>query len=205
MEHTSNIPNQEPNKNYDLKSDAVDNLVAEETPQYSQEELNRYRTKKAFNIPEALKVVAIKTWFYGAVCYFIYWGLAMYLPGLIEMMFVLAAATGMVTDLLVNGVLHFMEKTPGENDHWMFFPQSGFKGFVLNFVYGFPVVFCVYSLYDGINRLVIAFTGQTDTIYLGVEPLLFGVFCMGFDMLFIAIKRLFGNILRDAKDAASRS
>ncbi len=196
-------PDTNGNKNYDLKSTAVEDLVAEEAPEYSQEELNRYRTKKGFHIPSVLKVMLLKLWFYGAVCYFIYWGLAFYIPGLIEMMFVLCAATGMVTDLLINGVLRFAEKTPGANDKWMFIPRSGVQGFALNLLYGFPLVFCVYNLYDGINRFVMLFTGRTDVIYLAVEPVLFGLFCMGFDMLFIAIKRLLGNIIRDAKAKAA--
>ena len=37
---------------------------------------------------------------------------------------------------------------------------------------------------------------------LGVEPILYGLFCMGFDMLLIGIKRLCAAILRDAKAAA---
>jgi len=39
-------------------------------------------------------------------------------------------------------------------------------------------------------------------VLLGVEPVLFGVFCMGFDMLFILIKRTAGTIFADAKAKA---
>ncbi len=189
-------------KNYNLKSDAVNDLVTEETPEYTQEELNRYRQSKGFRIPDVLKYSFIKLWFYGAVCYFIYWGLAMYIPGLLEMMFVLCTATGMVTDVLLNNVIRFLEKTPGENDRWMFFPQKGFRGFVFNILYGFLIIYCVYTLYDGINRVAMVLTGTENTIFLAVEPLLFGLFCTGFDLLFIAMKRLFGSIIRDAVKAA---
>ncbi len=193
---------EEISQNYQLKSEAVQELVSEQTPEYSEEELNRYRRKQGFRIPDILKYSFLKLWFYGAVCYFIYWGLAMYIPGLLEMMFVLCVATGMVTDLLTNGVLRFVEKIPGENNKWMVFPQKGFKGFVLNILYGFVIIYCVYTLYDGINRVAIIFTGREDQVVLAVEPLLFGVFCTGFDLLFIAVKRLLGAIIRDAKAAA---
>ncbi len=189
-------------KNYDLNSEAVEALLTEDAPEYSQEELMRYRRKTGFRIPDVLKVLFLKFWFYGAVCYFIYWGLAMYIPGWLEMMFVLCTATGMVTDVLLNSVLRFMEKLPGENSKWMVFPQKGFKGFVLNVLYGFLLIFCVYNLYDGINRALNVMTGETDIIYLAVEPLMFGLFCIGFDMLFVAIKRLLCRIIEDAKQSA---
>ncbi len=195
-------PNSQGNKNYDLQSEAVEALVTDEVPEYSQEELNRYKRAKGFRFPEVLKILLLKVWFYGAVCYFVYWGLAMYLPGLIEMMFVLSVAMGMVTDLLLNSVIRFMEKTKGANDPWMFFHQRGVKGFALNLLYGFVIVFCVYNLYDGINRLAMLLTDTTNVIFLAVEPVLFGIFCMGTDMLFIAIKRLLASILRDALQAA---
>ena len=41
-------------------------------------------------------------------------------------------------------------------------------------------------------------TGAADTVPLGVEPILFGTFYMGFDMLFIGMKHLLQRIYRDA-------
>ncbi len=203
-----NPEEEEINKNYDLNSKAVDDLVnadTDEVPQYSEEELGKYRKKSRFHIPQWLKVAFIKAWFAGAVCYFILWGLCMYLPGLIEMMFVLSVVMGMVTDLLLNNVLRFIEKTPGENNKWLFVSRKGIVGFGLNLLYGFVIIFCVYTLYDVINFLIITAANLTDTIPLGVEPVLFGLFCMGFDMLFIGIKRLLKSIVNDAKqDAKTR-
>lgn len=200
-----NIPEEEINKNYDLNSKAVDDLVnadTEDVPQYSEEELGKYRKKSRFSIPAWIKVVLIKAWFAGAVCYFILWGVSMYVPGMIEMMFVLSVVMGMATDLLVNNVLRFIEKIPGENDRWLMVRRKGIVGFGLNLLYGFVIIFCVYTFYDVVNFLIITAAGLEDTLPLGVEPILFGLLCMGFDMLFIGCKRLMGKILRDAKDAA---
>ncbi len=204
MERDINSSAEQQRKNYNLKSKAVDDLVsdADETPEYSAEELNRYRRSKKFRIPPLFWVLFWKAWFAGAVCYFVLWGLALYIPGLIEMMFVLCVTLGLVTDLLLNNVLRFIEKLPGENSKWMFIPYEGMKGLFLNLLYAFLIVFCVYTLYDALNRVVMFFTGNHDVIYLGVEPILFGMFCMGFDMLFIGAKRLLASIIRDAKNAA---
>lgn len=192
-------------KNYNLKSEAVDELVdaqSGEAPEYSEEELAKYRSGGKFHIPESVKVLFPKAWFAGAVCYFILWGLGMYIYSLIDMLFVLGVVMGMATDILTNNVIRFIEKTPGANDKWLMFPKKGMASFFGNIVYAMVVLICVYSLYTGINGLYSAVTGNAEVVLLGVEPVLFGVFCMGFDMLFLLIKRTFGRILADAKDKA---
>ena len=192
-------------KNYNLKSEAVEELVNADTaevPQYSEEELAKYRSGGKFHIPETAKVLFLKAWFAGAVCYFILWGLGTYIYSLIDMMFVLSMVLGMATDLLTNNVIRFIEKTPGQNDRWLLFPKKGMAGFFFNIVYAMVLVFCVYSTYTGINGAYAAATGNADVVLLGVEPVLFGILCMGFDVLFILIKRTFLSILRDAKEKA---
>ena len=196
------------NKNYNLNSEAVEALAGADesnTPEYSPEELKQYRSRSGIPIPRLVKLLFIKAWFAGAVCYFVLWGLGMYIPGLVDMMFVLGVVLGMVTDLLVNNVLRFIEKTPGENDGFMLFPQKGMVGFGLNLLYSFVLLFCVYTLYDVINVVIISITGNADTVPLGVEPVLFGVFFTGFDMLFIGMKTLFKRILADAKKSAGQT
>lgn len=192
------------NKNFDLKSEAVEKLVGSETgevPEYSQEELSRYRNRKGKGIPNAVKILFIKAWFGGAVCFFILWGLGTYLSSMIDMLFILGVTLGMVTDLLANGIIRFIEKTEGENDGWMMFPKKGTISFFLNIIYSMVIVVCVYFLYNLINYAITGITGNLDSVPLGVEPILFGVFCMGFDMLFIGIKHLIGRIISDAKSA----
>lgn len=192
-------------KNYNLKSEAVDELVdaqSGEAPEYSEEELAKYRSGGKFKIPEAVKVLFLKAWFAGAVCYFILWGLGMYIYSLIDMLFVLGIVLGMATDLLTNNVIRFIEKTPGANDKWLMFPKKGMASFFLNIVYAIALLLCVYSLYTGINGAYAAVTGNAEVVLLGVEPVLFGVFCMGFDMLFILIKRTIVSIFTDAKNKA---
>jgi len=181
-----------PSVNYELKSKAVDDLLSAEAgdaPEYDREELEKYRSRKGLRLPQLLKIALIKAWFAGAVCYFILWGLGIYLSSTIDMMFILGVVLGMVTDLLVNSALRFLEKTPGENEQWLMVRQKGVMGFFLNIFYGFVLLFCVYMLYNLINYVIIAVTGKTDTVPLGVEPVLFGTFFMAFDMLFVFIKQ----------------
>lgn len=186
-------------KNYNLNSEAVDTLAnadTEEAPVYSQEELDKYRTKSLFRTPEALKLILIKVWFAGAVCFFFLWGLGAYLGTALDTLFVLGVALGMVTDLLTNNVLRFVEKEKGANDQWMMVPGKKTVSMMLNVLYHIVIVICVYMLYNLINLGINTLTGDMEAVPLGVEPILFGVFCTAFDMLFISIKHLILKLLK---------
>jgi hypothetical protein len=187
------------NQNYSLKSEVVETLAnadKEEVPEYTQEELDQYRSKSLFKTPDALKLILIKVWFAGAVCYFFLWGLGPYLGNSLDMLFVLGIALGMVTDLLTNNVIRFVEKEVGANDKWMMVPGKKTGSMLLNSVYFLLVVVCVYMLYNLINLGINTITGDMDAVPLGVEPILFGVFCTMFDVLFISIKHLVKGLLK---------
>ena len=87
-----------------------------------------------------------------------------------------------------------------ENIKWLMFPnQKGMVSFFLNLVYALVLVACVYFLYSGINLMIVAIIGNADTVPLGVEPILYGVFSMGFDLLFVGCKNLLKQIISDAQ------
>ena len=186
-------------KNYNLKSDAVETLANADkvgAPVYSEEELNKYRSKSLFKAPEALKLILLKTWFAGAVCYFFLWGLGGILGNTLDTLFVLGIALGMSMDLLTNNVIRFMEKEPGENDKWMMVPGKGTGSMLLNVLYYLVVILFVFMLYNVINLGINTMTGDMDAVPLGVEPILFGVFCTAFDVMFISIKHLVIRIVK---------
>ncbi len=190
---------------YKLNTKSVDDLVnatPENSPEVSKEELKKYRSKSGIHLPGWLKAVLLKAWFAGAACFFIFWGLGLYVTNLLDMMLVFGIALGLVTDLLVNSILRFAAATPGENDGWMMFPRKGMGAFLLNILYAFLLLFCVYSLYQIINTAIVGITGQADTVPVGVEPVLFGLFYTGFDLLFVGVKHLARRILADARASA---
>ncbi len=178
---------------YDLKTKAIQDLVTADesnSPEVSREELNAYRSGPKFQISDWVKMGFIKFWFPGAVCFFFIWGLSSQLATELDLLFVTGMALGIVTDLLTNNVIRFLEKTPGANSRWMMFPQKGFMTFPLNILYAYVVLFLVYSLYNVINMVAAQITGRPDAVFLGVEPVLFGLFYMGFDTLLIEAKHL---------------
>ena len=192
---------------YKLNTKAVEELATADvsnTPKYSEEELNRYRSHRERRIATWVKLVFVKFWFPGMVCFFFLWGLGSYLGALVDQLFVVGLALGIVTDLLTNNVIRFFAKTPGENDRWMMVPRKSYGSLFLNILYAFLVLFFVYSVYQMINADVATLTGVTDRVVLGVEPILFGLFYLGFDELLLFFKRLFGRIVADAKRAAGQ-
>lgn len=189
---------------YQLHTQAVEDLVSatsENTPKYSKEELEKYRSGKTskFRLPEWLKVLLIKFWFYGAICFFVFWGLGLYVADQLDLYFVAAIIMGMVNDLLVKHFLRFTEKLPGGSARWMMVTKDGVTGFFLNLLYAFPVLFVVVTVYSLINMGLAAVSTGGDPLFLGVEPLLFGLFTMGADQLFIFLKQVLLSIFRDAK------
>jgi hypothetical protein len=121
----------------------------------------------------------------------------MYIPDFLDMMIVFGVILGIVTDILVNNTLRFLEINPGQNSKWMMFPKKKFWTFFANIVYAILVLFCVFYLYNAINYMIIEGTGDTDFI-LGVEPIAFGLLYLLVDFSFISIKNMMVSIIEDA-------
>lgn len=194
---------QQPKKTSDpFHSRAVDDLVQAHTGRtraYSEQELKKYRTRKGISLPEWLKIVLIKLWFAGMVCYFFIWGLGIYIAAPLDLLFITGLAMGTVNDLLLNSLLRFMEETPGENSRWMMFPRKHILMLPLNILYAFLILMCVYHTYVGVNSMAAAGAADSRSILLGVEPILFGILYLSFDSFFIFIKRTVLRIIREAR------
>lgn len=186
---------------YKLKTKAVEDLVeADESnsPEVSEEELNKYRSGPNIKVADWVKVLIIKFWFAGAVCFFFIWGLSGYMADYLDTLVVTAIAMGIVTDVLTNNALRFFETTPGANDRYIMVTMRGYFSFILNILYAFVVMFLVYSMYALVNFTLISITGNTDTIPLGVGPIFFGLFYLGADLLLIKCKHLIIDIFQKA-------
>lgn len=187
---------------YRLKTKAVDDLATaneENSPAVSEEDLRAYRSGPKINVAGWVKVLFIKAWFAGAVCYFFFWGLGGLLPSVLDQLFVTGMALGIATDLLTNPVLRFFERTKGENARWMMVERKAYSGFFLNILYAYVVLFLVFTLYNAINIAAIHLTGAPgDQVVLGVEPVLFGLFYLGCDLLLVKAKHMIAGMVRDA-------
>lgn len=186
---------------YRLKTRAVDDLVnasEDNSPPVSEEELRAYRSGPKLKVADWVKLLLVKAWFAGAVCFFFIWGLGGLLGSELDILFVTGMALGAVTDLMTNPILRFFEKTKGENSRWMMVSRKGFSSLFLNIGYAYVLLFLVYALYNLINLAANRIAGTADTVFLGVEPILFGLFCLGFDLLLLQAKHALSRALRGA-------
>ena len=207
MKKEQNKPEAKEASYYQLHTGAVEDLVSatkENTPRYSEAELNKYRSgKKKWTFPKWLKVGLIKFWFYGAVCYFVFWGLGLYVADQLDLYFVAAIVLGMVTDLLINHFLRFTEKLPGGSKKWMMVTRRGTAGFFLNLLYGGLVLFLVITAYNVINTVIVTlYAGSETAPLLTVEPIVFGLTATGADTLCVTIRNTLRKMVEDAKRKA---
>ena len=186
---------------YRLNTKAVDELVnanVNNSPKVSQKEIDKYRHGKHFHIPGTLKCLFIKFWFPAAICFFFMWGLGSL--DVLDTLVILSLAGGVVCDLLTNNALRFIAPSSGAYDKWMMYPRRRFVSLPLNILHSALVTVLVYNLYNLINTFAIRHLGAAeDAVTLGVEPILFGLFYLGFDLIIIMIKRIFASIVRDAE------
>ena len=191
---------------YQLKTKAVEDLVSADesnSPQVSRQELNQYRSGPKIRVADWVKVILLKWWFAGACCFFFYWGLAVAIPSQENLLLILGAGLGFVMDLLENKILRYYEKAPGSANRWMMVTGKGFKTLPLNILYGYLLLALVVLSYNGINLVAVALTGAEDTVPVGVEPILFGLLTMGWDLLLLGARKLLKRIVEDAKKQVS--
>ena len=189
---------------YKLKTDAVDRLVNAEKktyPKTKEDPGKQYRSKGFLDkIPSWVKALFMKFWFNGAVCFFIFWGLGLYVTNMLDMIVVLAIVMGMVTDILVNNAFRFLATYEGQNDKWMMFPKKKYWTFFANIFYAFIILVGVIWFYNILNVIWNNIQGTEAELYIAVEPLLFGLSYMAIDMVFITMKNTMKNIISDAKE-----
>ena len=185
---------------YNLKTDAIERLVnAKNAPPVSDKEIEKYTSKHKRKFPSWLKVVLIKFWFSGAVCYFVMWGLGLTISGL-DLIAALAIVLGLVNDLMVNNVLRHFEPFKGAYDKWMMFPFKKFWTIFLNVIYSSVILFFVIQSYNLINIVLVGSAETAETVAVGVEPILFGLLYTGFDILFVSIKNALIRAFKAAND-----
>ena len=206
---------------YDLRVDKVDELVAalkgEDTSAYgditmniseivgdgkaSNKEFNPYSTDFLSRIPAFLKALFIKWWFAGVVCFFVNMGLGVYIAA-DDVLLLDGIVLGIIVDVLVNPLFHFMETDRREYNSFMLFPFPfrQFWTFFTNIIYYALVLFIVGYCYTGVNELVNYIRGTVQYTYLPVEPVMFGAFSLMVDMIFIGLKDLLVYLLKKRKN-----
>lgn len=146
-----------------------------------QKQFDPYKTDFLSRIPVWIKAIFVKWWFAGVICYFVNMGLGVYIEDTLDLLVVTGLVMGLIVDIMVNPVFKFMETDRREyDDYTMFpFPFKALWTLFANMIYYILVAYGVSLIYFVINRYI---------TFLAMEPLLFGVFVVAVDMIFIGIK-----------------
>ncbi len=186
--------NKSEEENYKLNTSAVDRLVDAnkgKVAKVDESEVRQYKSGKLQRIPTFIKAIFIKWWFAGACCFFFLWGLGSVITNQIALLIVLGFGLGVVTSYLTNNFLRFLESSDREYDIWIVFPWRKWWVIFLDVAYSFLLLYLVVKTYDFINITIINAKGlDPKTVPLGVEPLLFGVFYIAYDLAIVWLKNL---------------
>ena len=202
---------------YDLKIDKVDELVAalkgDDTSGYgevsmkisdctgtdgkgTEKKFNPYRTDFLSKIPVFLKAFFVKWWFAGRVCFFVNMGLGTVISAAADLMLLDGIVLGLVADVLINPLMHFMETDRREyNAYMMFpFPFKAYWTFFTNVLYYVFVAVVVNFVYLFINEFMFS---------LHIEPMSWALIVLLVDMAFIGIKDLVVWLVKNRKKAVN--
>ncbi|MDE6372947.1 MAG: hypothetical protein K2L72_00435, partial [Clostridia bacterium] len=174
----------------------------ETTYKKTAKELDPYKIDKLSRVPTWIKALFVKFWFAGAVCYFIILGLGRVVPDALDQAVLAGAVLGVFTDLFVNPIFRYMESSEKEyNNYMMFpFPFKKFWTFFTNIIYYILVGLVVMLMYSGVNQLFKLINNQYDGyVTVAVGPLIYGVFCVIADMVFIGVKDLIVYLVKRSK------
>lgn len=186
-----------------LPSMNIAEVTGEVTPdnKKKKKEFDPYKRDKLSRIPVWIRALFIKFWFFGAVCYFVLMGLGTYFTSDdgsttllqdLQLYILCGAVMGVFVDCLVNPIFRMMESDKKEFNNFMMFPFpfKQFWTFFANIVYYLIVTLGVGCIYWFIDLYIVSFSG--------VEPLLFGIFCLVVDMALIGIKDLMVFLIKRA-------
>ena len=153
------------------------------------QENNAAQIKKK-KLPIWVKAMAIKAWFAGAVYFFIGIGLFINSSDQLDITLAIGLVLGIVLDVAENRAFRWMERGRKEYHPYMMFPKRAIYNFFLNILYGIVLAFMVAYTYNFINIMLINLRGLPDTaIVFGADPVMFGIMCMAYDMIFIQAKK----------------
>lgn len=171
------------------------------TKKGKEKHFDPYKIDKFSRIPVWIKALFIKFWFAGVVCYFVVFGLSLYIAG-DDTFLVCGLILGLLTDFIVNPVYRMLESDDKEYNWYMMFPfpLKAFWTIFTNIIYYIVVMYAVSYMYVGLNELINLIRGTEGYFMsLGVEPLLCGVFAVIADMAFIGLKDLVVWLVKRSK------
>ncbi len=146
------------------------------------EGLDPYNIDKVSKIPYGVKLYFLKWWSGGAVFFLVGFGLN--IAGY-DLIFLLGLLMGLCNEYVVHRLIKWMSE-PEQYKKYVMVPFTSFVSLFVNLLYGMVLSVSAFGVYALLR--VLATTLISDTLIVPVEPLFFGLICLGWDRLFLLIK-----------------
>lgn len=178
---------------YELKTESVEKLVTanvENTKYIDTGEHDPYKIDRLSRVPTWIKASFVKWWFMAAMCFFFYWGLGMLISNWENMWLLMSLGTGLLTDIVLYNLFRHFQSDSLEYEPFMITPKRRWWTIFINVLYAAIVCYAIELIYHGINLFAV-FVGWNEDpakAWLGAEPLLYGIFFVLVDAVFLAIK-----------------
>ena len=178
------------NNSKDVKQKDITDLIDEEI---SMDDLHAYKQQGFIaRLPDWVKAIFIKYWFYGAICFFALMGT--WLIGENAAIFAGVLAGG-VFDLVVYNILIMMESDENESRHFIMYKSKKIWSVFINMCYE-VVVFFLAMLFC--STIVNTYKDPVNNWFLQ-EPFSQGLVLLVFDAVFITIKGLLVLLVKKIK------
>lgn len=214
----SRVDKENPVNYYDLKTDAVEDLVSalnedvvEETPSVHKKYVREkeegqpdpYKLDKLAMIPTWIKALFVKFWVAGAICYFFIWGLGIQVNSPLDQVFLTGIATGVIVDLFVNTAFLYFESDKKEYHPYILVPVPAKKiwSLLINIPIAILEIYLIMLFYSTVNIIIKDIKNLPEgTTTLNVEPILFGLLFVLVDMIILSIKNVSIRVYKKLKN-----
>ena len=159
------------------------------------EEFNPYDVDKSSKFPFWLKTTLLKYWFFGAVYFFVGFGM-----GVVGETLVLAAGIigGVFYDLVINKIIMLWESDKKEGKHFSMVLSKKYYSMIVNTLYLVVVFFIVGTLVGVLGNFTSNVLNWTFTI--GSEPFTFALLVIIIDSICLLIKYFISKLIKKIKD-----
>ncbi|MCL2702576.1 MAG: hypothetical protein FWE91_03090 [Defluviitaleaceae bacterium] len=151
-------------------------------------------------LPMWLKALFIKAWFAGAVFYFIGWGFFFQSRDNLDLILVLGLVHGLVTDIVVNKILIFIETEAQPSKKYVLCYSRRFLSILINLLFGIICAFLVAYTYNIANVLAIEINNRpSGYMTFGAEPIMYGLLYLAYETVFVVMKNTLVKIYSRAR------
>lgn len=155
------------------------------------EELSPYHIDKLSRYAPLPKVLFMKWWFAGCIYYLTGFGLNILNIGAIENAIVVGLVIGLMNEYVVKNVIKMMSNSKARLEDHIEVNSSYTKGLLLNILFGIVIALFIAYTYNFINIACInIFDLPKDRVVLPAEPFTFGLFYLGYDYIYIGLRKI---------------